>query len=200
MLDFNFPENLLELTRLGHSSLLVDFIRSCNKRNQLTDWDVCIQSREKLIENADPIKDLINHEIYPLDRSTMDLSHNNKYISFTARSAVANPDTPKLGLTNKQITEAEKISAEKIYKLKENSYSVVRTRPMLILLPVTGGTEKFREYYPNNNFISLACSIPSTINVNLQPRTYQVNSVFRRNQYELNFQNDEDESVIYAAR
>ena len=52
LVDFNFPENLFDLTRFGNSSLLVDYIRSCNKHNKLTDWDVCIQSRDSLAENG----------------------------------------------------------------------------------------------------------------------------------------------------
>ncbi|MDB4249145.1 Z1 domain-containing protein [Amylibacter sp.] len=200
LVDFNFPENLFDLTRFGNSSLLVDYIRSCNKDNKLTDWDVCIQSRDSLAENAaKPISGWLDTAINPLHRGTMALSDDQRNILFTGSSAVGDVRTPSLGLTKIQLDEANQILSEKNnYKRKENVFSLVRTKPMLILLPIVGGTEQFRKTYPEDNlFISLACSIPKTINVKLESKTYQTNSVFRNQlKFKFDLETDDDESVL----
>jgi len=129
----------------------------------------------------------------------MALSDDQRNILFTGSSAVGDVRTPSLGLSKNQLDAANQILSEKNnYKRKENVFSLVRTKPMLILLPIVGGTEQFRKTYPEDNlFVSLACCIPKTTNVKLESKTYQTNSVFRDQlKFKFDLETDDDESVL----
>jgi hypothetical protein len=193
LLDFNFPELVLPLTRLGSSSLMVDYIRSCNEDNKLLNWDVAIASRISAVSDTSPITDWIpGKAINLVSRSSSFLE--KKDIKFTKKNAVADQDSVKIGLS--------KDNLENVNKQKnipgQNVYCRVRTKPMLIIFPISPSDKLIQAGLGDVPLVTLACCIPPTTSI-LKPRRYQANSVFQaifRNQ--VNEEMDDDEEVIYG--
>lgn len=190
--DLEFPDKIQALTKLGNGrSLLGDYV-SDRKETELATWDVIVISRGTAAANTKPIADMVDGgvKLNPIirDSATRD-SDRNAYRFTGSKQAIGDADTPKLGLSDVEIKAADNLPKNGLV----NRYCAVRTKPLLIVFPVSVRSDVAKSL--RGNTFSLAICLPKT-NLKIREHTYQITKVLQeqmRREYADSIDEDQEE-------
>jgi len=171
---FHFPEIVSDLAKITGSRSLVDDYISDRTSNELAEWDVVVPGRTK--EGGLTLPDLVPDETLLLRSRMSGEVVNNVFRVNKSKNRIVDPKDAQLGLTRKQIQEAEAKGKE--YDIRgDKKYCAVRSSPLLLIHLFSTGEES--KIIGGQTVASLSICFPST-KVPVRERTYQINEVFRR--------------------
>ena len=181
----------------GRSSLFIDYCLD-RIRGELALWDLVVPL------NRGRKTDLIAHENLGSDKLPLRARNSGaiKSVSGTQvfkptgdRNSVRDPnEDPPLLLTDFQRQQAKELGQAKILR-GDRRFCAVRKRPLMLVHFFSAKLEDERFRLKNMPIVSLSFCMPET-RVPVPPRTYEVNTVFRKQLETLSAETDDDEGMF----
>lgn len=188
------PKQVQALWKLeGRRSLLSDYI-SDRVTAELAEWDICLATLKGSEGKGSPHADmefLPGYTLHPVARNSGELE-GSVYRFSGGKNAVADQDTPRLGLSKQEISEATSSAVSPL----QNRYSLVRTRPLLVMFLVHPPKDLEGLKFTQPVF-SLAVCLPLTSTA-VREQTYQINRVLRDQIMQESEENSDDDEVMLA--
>ncbi len=188
----------------GRSSLFIDYC--LHRMNlELQKWDVVVPLRRGKDNKVDQVTfrnvDIATkHDVLPIrTRNTGEVREIYGTSAFSLSGSgrgtrLIDPLSDPQLLLSKSQRDSVKEQEQKINKRSERFYCSKRQNPLLLVHFFDAqelGKELKDFVLSKNTIVSLSFLMPTT-SVPSQPKTYEVNTVFKRNQLELEFNDDEE--------
>ena len=192
LLDFVFSDEHPELGLIqGNRSLFADYVEDRYK-SELSSWDVAVPAYAiKPGQNSYKIASSWSRKL--VHRKMGKIVGNGTTYKLTQKNKAANPRDERIGLSHKEIEDAEATGEPGARK-----FCLARKSPlMLIHLVDVSGTQPAPDF-TSQVVATLSFCMPAT-NVRPVPRRYQVNAVYRQQMLELTQEPEDDEQMLDEA-
>ena len=188
--DLEFPKQVQPLWKIdGRRSLLGDYV-SDRLDGELKEWDVSLATTKGRAANScEDTEFLPGHVLYPVSRASGAVKDGVYQVSGT-KNAVADQDTPLLGLSRTEIESA----ASLLVSPPQNRFCQVRSRPLLVLFLVNPQKE-IHEMDIKSPVLSVALCMPPTER-DVREHVYQINLVLRDQIMQESADNADDDEVL----
>ena len=186
--DFVFSDEHPELGLIqGNRSLFADYVAD-RYRSELSSWDVAVPAYAPMpgknsYEIASRSRKLVN-------RAAGKIVGNGTTYKLTKKNKAANPNDEKIGLSQKEIDDAEATRAPGARK-----FCLARKCPLMLIHLVDVSGTKPAPDFTSPVVATLSFCMPDT-NVRPVPRKYQVNAVYRQQMLELTQEQEDDEQWL----
>ena len=190
--DLEFPRQVQPLWKIdGKRSLLGDYI-SDRLDAELKKWDVCLATTKgRAAGSRQDTEFLPGQALYPASRGSGAVKDGNYQVSGT-KNAVADQDTPALGLSRTDIEGAASVSVSP----PQNRFCLVRKRPLLVLFLVNP-QQNIPDMKIRGPVLSVALCMPPT-EKDVREHIYQINLVLRDQIMQESADNADDDEVMLA--
>ena len=189
LLDFVFSDQHPELGLIqGNRSLFGDYVAD-RYRSELSSWDVAVPAYTiKPGQNSYKIASSWSRKL--VHRKMGKIVGNGATYKLTQKNKAANPGDERIGLSQKEIEDAEATRTPGARK-----FCLARKSPlMLIHLVDVSGTEPAPDF-TSQVVATLSFCMPNT-KLRPMPRKYQVNAVYRQQMLELTQEQEDDEQWL----
>ena len=193
LLDFVFSDEHPELGLIqGNRSLFADYVADRYK-SELSSWDVAVPAYALKPGQNNSYKIASRWSCKLVGRKKGKIVGNGTTYKLTQKNKAANPGDEKIGLSQKEIKDAEETG-----KPGARKFCLARKSPlMLIHLVDVSGTEPAPDF-TSQVVATLSFCMPGT-NMQAVPRRYQVNAVYRQQMLELTQEPEDDEQMLDEA-
>ncbi|WP_419914612.1 hypothetical protein [Hoeflea sp.] len=181
----------------GQTSLFIDY---CLDRisGELSEWDVVVPfNRGRKTDFV--VRENLGTDVLPLrsrnSGAIKKVSDSEVFKPTGDRNSIRDPnEDPPLLLSAARRRKAEVLKEESSLR-GDRPFCAVRTRPLMLVHFFKAEIEDPRFRLKDTPIVSLSFCMPET-EIPVLPRTYEVNTVFRRQIETLSTETDEDESML----